>query len=153
MDKRQDDRRKGSTGQVIDPAGIAHPSHYNEHPSGIEVIDIARWMTFNLGSAFKYVLRRGQKIEPGLTLHEMIVKDLKKATWYIDDELKNNVPSAPLPLTVYPLMKRMALTDHNLDASEFITNLRDYHLRSNITLLHECNRNIKNLLTNCAPVI
>lgn len=58
---------------------IDHPKHYNLHPSGIEAIQIIRTMSFDLGSAFKYVFRRDDKGNP--------VQDLKKAFWLVHDEL------------------------------------------------------------------
>lgn len=59
---------------------VNHPSHYISHPSGIECIQITRWMNFNLGNAIKYIWRAGNK---GNAL-----EDLKKARWYLDDEIK-----------------------------------------------------------------
>lgn len=58
---------------------INHPKHYTSHPSGIECITITRWMTFNLGNVFKYCWRADEK---GAT-----IEDLKKARWYLDDEI------------------------------------------------------------------
>ena len=78
-----------TTGQQIDPRGVDHPAHYNKHPSGIEAIEVCRFMNFNVGSAFKYVYRRGDKVEHGMTKEQAIQKDLNKALWYIRDERKN----------------------------------------------------------------
>lgn len=59
---------------------VNHPAHYTSHPSGVECIQITRWMSFNLGNAIKYIWRAGNK---GNAL-----EDLKKARWYLDDEIK-----------------------------------------------------------------
>ena len=59
---------------------VNHPAHYTVHPSGVECIQITRWMNFNLGNAIKYIWRAGNK---GNAL-----EDLKKARWYLDDEIK-----------------------------------------------------------------
>ena len=59
---------------------VNHPAHYTSHPSGVECIEITRWMNFNLGNAIKYIWRAGNK---GNAL-----EDLKKARWYLDDEIK-----------------------------------------------------------------
>ena len=59
---------------------VNHPAHYTSHPSGVECIQITRWMNFNLGNAIKYIWRAGNK---GNAL-----EDLKKARWYLDDEIK-----------------------------------------------------------------
>lgn len=59
---------------------VDKPKHYNSHPSGIQTIEITRHMNFNLGNAIKYIWRadiKGNAIE-----------DLKKAAWYIEDEIK-----------------------------------------------------------------
>jgi hypothetical protein len=60
---------------------VNHPKHYNSHPSGVECIDIVRHMSFNIGNVFKYLWRCGLKDgEPSL-------KDMKKALWYLQDEI------------------------------------------------------------------
>jgi hypothetical protein len=52
------------------------------HPSGIETIQVTRHMNFNLGNAMKYIWRAGIKDE---AKH---IEDLKKAVFYINDEIK-----------------------------------------------------------------
>jgi hypothetical protein len=59
---------------------VNHPPHYLAHPSGVECIEITRHMNFNLGSAMKYLWRSGKKGDE--------IEDLKKAIWYINDEIK-----------------------------------------------------------------
>lgn len=85
----------GTTGHQIDPRGVNHAAHYNKHPSGIEAIVVMRHMSLNLGMAFKYVYRRGEKPEVGLTLKEAVLKDLDKAIWYLRDETKTLAARAP----------------------------------------------------------
>jgi len=36
---------------------VNHPSHYTDHPSGVECIEITEHMGFNLGNAMKYIWR------------------------------------------------------------------------------------------------
>ncbi len=69
---------------------VNHPSHYTwlKDLCGIEVIDITRHMDFNLGNSIKYILRSGHKKEEGYTDKEKTIEDLKKAIWYINDEIK-----------------------------------------------------------------
>ncbi len=62
---------------------VNHPSHYTSHPSGIEAIEVTRWMNFNLGNAIKYIWRAGLKGDP-----QKHLEDLKKAEFYIKDEIK-----------------------------------------------------------------
>lgn len=64
--------------EINDP--INHPSHYTSHPSGVECITITRHMNFNLGNVIKYVWRAGLKNDE--------LEDLKKARFYLDDEIK-----------------------------------------------------------------
>lgn len=59
---------------------VNHPAHYTQHPSGVECIEVTRWMNFNLGNAIKYIWRAGLK--GGVNLD-----DLRKAIWYLNDEI------------------------------------------------------------------
>ena len=57
---------------------VEHPPHYKQHP--VECIEVTRHFNFNLGNAIKYIWRcdhKGKKIE-----------DLKKAIWYLQDEIR-----------------------------------------------------------------
>lgn len=65
---------------------INHPRHYTSHPSGIECIQVTRHMGFNIGNAIKYLWRADFKNGE---------EDLKKAIWYIEDEIKRR--RTPLP--------------------------------------------------------
>lgn len=58
---------------------VNHPTHYNNHPSGVEAIDVCEHLTFNIGNAVKYVMRHAYKGSS--------IEDLKKARWYIEREL------------------------------------------------------------------
>lgn len=60
---------------------INHPKHYTSDPSGIECIQITRWRNFNIGNAIKYLWRNGLKE------NNSNIQDLKKAIWYINDEI------------------------------------------------------------------
>lgn len=57
---------------------VSRPKHYNTHPSGVECIEITRHMGFNLGNAFKYLYRYGEKGNA--------IVDLGKALQYIEFE-------------------------------------------------------------------
>lgn len=61
---------------------VNHPKHYNLHPSGVECIAIVEHMTFNVGSAVKYLWRAGLKGAAPTA------EDLQKARWYIDREIE-----------------------------------------------------------------
>ena len=55
-----------------------NPSHYQQHPSGMQPIEMIRHMPFSLGNAFKYIARAMHK-------HDSPLEDLKKAQWYLGD--------------------------------------------------------------------
>ena len=65
-----------------------NPDYYKSHPSGVECIDITRHYCFSIGNAIKYLWRAGLKTEEGLDNKEKEIEDLKKATWYINDRIK-----------------------------------------------------------------
>lgn len=67
---------------------VNHPKHYTNSKAtcsrcggGIECIQIVRHMSFNVGNAIKYLWRFKDK--NGL-------EDLKKARWYLDDEINQH---------------------------------------------------------------
>lgn len=69
---------------------VNHPPHYNQHPKGIECIDVIEDNPFILlGNAMKYLWRvswggKGNDTE-----------DLEKAIWYIQRELKRRENAEP----------------------------------------------------------
>lgn len=66
---------------------VNHPAHYNQHPAGIECIDIIRHYTCDIANAIKYLWRAGLKQEMGKQDAEKEIEDLHKALWYIVDYL------------------------------------------------------------------
>ena len=60
-------------------SAVDHPDHYNQHPSGLECIDVVEHMNFNLGNAVKYIWRADEKGKA--------IEDLEKAAWYIRREI------------------------------------------------------------------
>lgn len=91
---------------------VNHPPHYTSDPSGVECITITRHRNFNIGNAIKYLWRAGLKlpdVEMGQTAQAAIqsgmmsvseveaslkaaqidkqIEDLKKAVFYINDEV------------------------------------------------------------------
>lgn len=64
---------------TIQTDNVNHPAHYNKVP-GIECIDVVRHFNFNRGNAIKYIWRAGAKGDE--------IEDLRKALWYIEDEIK-----------------------------------------------------------------
>lgn len=68
------------------PDPVNHPPHYKGKATcdgcgcPIECIDVTRHANFNRGNAIKYVWRAGAKGDA--------IEDLKKAIWYLQDEIK-----------------------------------------------------------------
>lgn len=54
---------------------VNNPKHYTSHPSGVECIEIAEMLPFNLGNALKYLWRAGKKLDE--------FEDVKKAVFYL----------------------------------------------------------------------
>ena len=67
---------------------VDHPDYYKR--GGIEAIDaIEAWgLGFNLGNVVKYIARAGHKTKDSL-------RDLRKAAWYLDREIKRINSKAP----------------------------------------------------------
>ena len=60
---------------------VNHPQHYTSDKSGVECIEITRHRNFNIGNAIKYLWRAGIKDDAKQ------IEDLKKAIFYINDEI------------------------------------------------------------------
>ncbi len=72
-----------ATTQSEDPnERVDHPRHYNQHPSGIETIELIEHLPTNLGNAVKYIWRCGLKAT------ETPLRDLKSAKWYTEREAR-----------------------------------------------------------------
>jgi hypothetical protein len=74
---------------------VNHPSHYTNHPSGVECIQVTEHKNFCVGNAIKYLWRAGEKGD--------YVEDLQKAIWYINREIARvSVNQAPKTRTAPP---------------------------------------------------
>lgn len=71
---------KSQTSGEANKEAVNHPSHYTQHPSGVECIDITEHMNFCLGNAVKYIWRAGLKGDE--------IEDLRKARWYLEREIE-----------------------------------------------------------------
>ena len=78
---------RGTEVEVNDPI---NPSHYKSSGAHctcgrtIECIDIARWWQYNLGNVLKYLWRADHKGDRQ--------EQLKKAHWYLRDEIRRGEP-------------------------------------------------------------
>jgi hypothetical protein len=59
---------------------VNHPAHYTSHPSGVECITVTEHFNFNIGNVIKYLWR--------CDLKGYDEKDLQKASWYLNREIK-----------------------------------------------------------------
>lgn len=59
---------------------VNHPKHYIEQSAKLEPIMVLRYAPFDLGNAFKYIIRAGHKDD--------YLQDLKKAKWYLECALE-----------------------------------------------------------------
>lgn len=64
---------------------VNHPKHYVEQSAKLEPIMILRYAPFDLGNAFKYIIRAGHKDD--------YLQDLKKAKWYLECALETFIGS------------------------------------------------------------
>lgn len=103
---------------------VNNPPHYNNHPSGIEVIEITKHLNFCIGNAVKYILRHAKKGTPK--------QDLEKAEWYIKREapwlerprieIHTNKPWPDI--AVEKLMRYLAVDDElPVDLKQVLVNL------------------------------
>lgn len=67
---------------------VHRPSHYNNHPSGIECIEITRHCMSDMGQAIQYIWRWGLKTGEG-------ARDLGKARFFLSDILANGLAHHP----------------------------------------------------------
>lgn len=74
---------------MSEPDEVNHPVHYlsgkaqcSACEKPIECIDVTRHMNFNLGNAMKYIWRSEHKGNR--------IQDLKKAIWYLNDEISKS---------------------------------------------------------------
>lgn len=93
------ERNLGVNKGIIDPMSdkphdpVNHPSHYNDHPSGVETKEVTKHFSAMLGFAVKYVWRAGKKGDRA--------EDLRKAAWCFRaeaDRLEED-PNAPVFLS------------------------------------------------------
>ena len=74
---------KRNVNNTID--NVHHPKHYTSDDCGVEAIEITSLLPACISNAVKYVWRCGKKDED--------LQELKKALWYINYSLDNDLPS------------------------------------------------------------
>lgn len=86
----KDDARLDSIAALLEAKSdpVNHPAHYTSDPSGVECIQITRHRSFNIGNAIKYLWRAGLKESMGQAARAKHVEDLRKAIFYINDEIE-----------------------------------------------------------------
>ena len=68
---------------MTEKEAVDHPPHYGGADNPHEPIKVIKHykLGFNIGNTVKYLLRAGKKDD--------VLQDLKKAQWYLDDEIKD----------------------------------------------------------------
>lgn len=64
---------------------VHHPKHYTSDDCGVEAIEVTSLLPACISNAVKYVWRCGKKDED--------LQELKKALWYINYSIENDLPS------------------------------------------------------------
>lgn len=110
---------------------VDHPEHYNKSDSGVETIEIARYLDFDCGNALKYLMRFRYKQKPR--------EDLEKAIWYLKDKYNNtalqisvNHLNYDINVTfneeVYQFIRAVVRTEKNIYVRNAITLIAEYAL-------------------------
>lgn len=73
--------REGMEGDNRDFDPVGKPRHYNNHPSGVECLEVNKHMDYCTGNAYKYIFRNEEK-------HADPFLDLRKALQYIQVEIE-----------------------------------------------------------------
>jgi len=108
---------------------VNHPEHYNKSDSGVETIDIARYLDFDCGNALKYLMRFRYKQKPR--------EDLEKAIWYLKDKYRNTASTVsvdglnhninvPFDEVVYQFILAVVRTEKNIYVRNAITLIAEY---------------------------
>ena len=82
--KRNIDKLPDDVNTVAD--AIHHPKHYTSDDCGVEAIEVTSLLPACISNAVKYVWRCGKKDED--------LQELKKALWYINYSINNDLPSS-----------------------------------------------------------
>ena len=108
---------------------VNHPEHYNKSDSGVETIDIARYLDFDCGNALKYLMRFRYKQKPR--------EDLEKAIWYLKDKyyytalrisvdrLNHNI-NVPYNEEVYQFILAVVRAETNIYVRNAMTLIAEY---------------------------
>jgi hypothetical protein len=75
---------------------VNHPPHYTH--GGVEVIEITRHCSFDIGNAIKYIARYEHKGSPE--------QDLRKALWYLKDHIEHYGKRYTMPDGAYDSLYR-----------------------------------------------
>jgi hypothetical protein len=96
---------------------VNHPPHYTssnavcakcDHP--IECIDVTRHLSFNIGNAMKYLWRANFKNG---------IEDLRKAQWYINDEIEKQIPRFKISNGSMTPFQEMSICIHGVNNPNF----------------------------------
>lgn len=103
---------------------VAHPRHYNQHPSKIECIELIEHLPANLSAAVKYIWRCGLKAS------ETPLRDLQSARWYTERESQridlydlDDEPKRKTDVIWRALAKKVIAADQNGTLADYLEEL------------------------------
>jgi len=109
---------------VYDP--VTKAQHYNQHPSGIEVITMVRCLNFNMGSALKYVTRREGKEH---------ARSLQSAKYYLKDQHVHGTKMV-LNYAIYRILDKYSEAEPSREAQNFYRAFMSY-LQEPVNMRHD----------------
>lgn len=132
-----------ATTQSVDPnERVDHPRHYNQHPSGIECIELIEHLPYNLGAAVKYIWRCGLKKS------ETPLRDLQSAQWYTKRECQRYLrfwaESPPQTGAWHPLARKVLSVESESLLSRYLNALLERRFDRMITVLQAAITDLKN---------
>lgn len=117
---------------------VNHPYHYTTHPSGVETIEITRELPFDLGNAWKYLMRFRYKGKP--------LEDLKKAVWYLKDYIEYQVKDQ----STWSIEHRVQFSGKLFNPNLYNNKITSDMLKVIESESNECVRSAFTLIATCA---
>jgi hypothetical protein len=129
-----------ATTQSEDPnERVDHPRHYNQHPSGVECIELIEHLPTNLGNAVKYIWRCGLKAT------ETPLRDLQSAYWYTNRELERielydlDVDDPPRTAILWRgIARKVIASDPNSTLGAYLSALVEYDTERPSSFAKQC---------------
>lgn len=123
---------------------VNQPKHYKTHESGIEAIEITRWLPADLSNAWKYAMRYQDKGTPK--------KDLKKMIWYLRDFISHftdrfgrTIIEIRIPDEIMNQMFNVEISEPVKEISSVFREIYSICLNNSIVSMDELDKTIEDL--------